>query len=245
MLDGPCWGGLVALVTAGEDPSARPDTTRDSEAQRWSHRSTRRPPASCSRRTATCRCTSGASSCSRSPRAPGATTSARCSSRCATSRRSHRSSSSTPTAPCAPAASWCGRTTSSSTSSTTSGTARCPSPAGSASSSSSASRLHSTRLAWERPLWEAHVIEGLRDGRVAMYTKTHHALVDGISAMRLLASVLSTDPDERGMARPVGSRPGHDAQQEVRGPAASPRSRCRRCAPRSASPPRRPACRAR
>ena len=41
------------------------------------------------------------------------------------------------------------------------------------------SRLHGTRLAWERPLWEAHVIEGLRDGRVAMYTKTHHALVDG------------------------------------------------------------------
>jgi diacylglycerol O-acyltransferase len=69
------------------------------------------------------------------------------------------------------------------------------------------SRLHSTRLAWERPLWEAHVIEGLRDGRVAMYTKTHHALVDGISAMRLLASVLSTDPDERGMPAPWAMRP--------------------------------------
>ncbi len=66
------------------------------------------------------------------------------------------------------------------------------------------SRLHSTRLAWERPLWEAHVIEGLRDGRVAMYTKTHHALVDGVSAMRLLASVLSTDPDKRGMPAPWG-----------------------------------------
>jgi diacylglycerol O-acyltransferase / wax synthase len=61
------------------------------------------------------------------------------------------------------------------------------------------SRLHGTRLARERPLWEAHIIEGLRDGRVAMYTKTHHALVDGISAMRLVQSVLSTDPDERGM----------------------------------------------
>jgi diacylglycerol O-acyltransferase len=61
------------------------------------------------------------------------------------------------------------------------------------------SRLHSTRLAWERPLWEAHVIEGLRDGRVGMYTKTHHALVDGVSAMRLLQSVLTTDPDKRGM----------------------------------------------
>ncbi len=68
------------------------------------------------------------------------------------------------------------------------------------------SRLHSTRLAWERPLWEAHVIEGLRDGRVAMYTKTHHALVDGISAMRLLQSVLSTDPDKRGMPAPWGYR---------------------------------------
>ncbi|QZY29756.1 WS/DGAT/MGAT family O-acyltransferase [Nocardioides coralli] len=64
------------------------------------------------------------------------------------------------------------------------------------------SRLHSTRLGWERPLWEAHVIEGMRDGRVAMYTKTHHALVDGVSAMRLIQSVLSTDPDKRGMPAP-------------------------------------------
>jgi diacylglycerol O-acyltransferase len=61
------------------------------------------------------------------------------------------------------------------------------------------SRLHSTRLARERPLWEAHIVEGLADGRVAMYTKLHHALVDGISAMRLMQSVLSTDPDERDM----------------------------------------------
>jgi diacylglycerol O-acyltransferase len=68
------------------------------------------------------------------------------------------------------------------------------------------SRLHSTRLAWERPLWEAHVIEGLRDGRVAMYTKTHHALVDGVSAMRLLQSVLTTDPDKRGMSAPWAAR---------------------------------------
>jgi diacylglycerol O-acyltransferase / wax synthase len=61
-------------------------------------------------------------------------------------------------------------------------------------------RLHSTRLALERPLWEVHVIEGLRDGRVAMYSKMHHALIDGVSSMRLMQSVLSTDPDERGMA---------------------------------------------
>ncbi|GAA5145970.1 wax ester/triacylglycerol synthase family O-acyltransferase [Nocardioides marinquilinus] len=75
-------------------------------------------------------------------------------------------------------------------------------------------RLHSTRLAWERPLWEAHLIEGLRDGRVAMYTKTHHALVDGVSAMRLLASVLSTDPDERDMPPPWGVLPQRPRPEE-------------------------------
>ena len=69
------------------------------------------------------------------------------------------------------------------------------------------SRLHSTRLARERPLWEAHVIEGLADGRVGLYTKTHHALLDGVSAMRLLASTLSTDPDERGMPAPWATMP--------------------------------------
>ena len=80
-------------------------------------------------------------------------------------------------------------------------------------------RLHSTRLAWERPLWETHVIEGLRDGRVAMYSKLHHALVDGVSAMRLLQSVLSTDPDERNMPAPwgatAGSRRSPKAKQDL------------------------------
>ena len=69
------------------------------------------------------------------------------------------------------------------------------------------SRLHSTRLARERPLWEAHLIEGLRDGRVALYTKMHHSLVDGISAMRLLQSAMSTDPETRDMPPLWGKRP--------------------------------------
>ena len=75
------------------------------------------------------------------------------------------------------------------------------------------SRLHSTRLARERPLWEAHLIEGLRDGRVALYTKLHHSLVDGISAMRLMQNVMSTDPDERDMPPLWAARPnGEEAK---------------------------------
>jgi diacylglycerol O-acyltransferase len=68
------------------------------------------------------------------------------------------------------------------------------------------SRLHGQMLARERPLWEAHIIEGLADGRVAMYTKMHHALVDGISAMRLMQSVLTSDPDKRDMPLPFDAR---------------------------------------
>ena len=69
------------------------------------------------------------------------------------------------------------------------------------------SRLHGTRLARERPLWEAHMIEGLRDGRIAMYWKIHHSLVDGVSAMRLLQSVLSAAPDRRDMPPPWAAQP--------------------------------------
>lgn len=62
-------------------------------------------------------------------------------------------------------------------------------------------RLHGTLLDRSRPLWETHFIEGLSDGRFAAYTKMHHALVDGVSAMRLLERSMSRDPDT--MPRPA------------------------------------------
>lgn len=61
------------------------------------------------------------------------------------------------------------------------------------------SRLHSGLLDRHRPLWECHLIEGLEDGRYAVYTKTHHALADGITALKTMQRSLSPDPDERDM----------------------------------------------
>ncbi len=59
------------------------------------------------------------------------------------------------------------------------------------------SRLHSTPLDMSRPPWEFHVIEGLDDGRLAVYVKLHHSLVDGVGAVRLAEAALSTDPERQ------------------------------------------------
>ena len=68
------------------------------------------------------------------------------------------------------------------------------------------SRLHSTLLDRKRPLWEMHLIEGLDDGRYAIYFKVHHSLLDGVSAMRMISKTLSTDADERDMPAPWAPR---------------------------------------
>ncbi|MEE2730904.1 WS/DGAT/MGAT family O-acyltransferase [Ketobacter sp.] len=58
---------------------------------------------------------------------------------------------------------------------------------------------HSNQMDRERPLWESYLIEGLKGRRFAIYSKQHHALMDGVSAMRLGTKMLSTDPNERNM----------------------------------------------
>ena len=67
------------------------------------------------------------------------------------------------------------------------------------------SRLHGTLLDRHRPLWESHLVEGLNDGRFAVYTKIHHALVDGVSAMRMMRRSLSTDPLDHELRVPWGT----------------------------------------
>jgi diacylglycerol O-acyltransferase / wax synthase len=68
------------------------------------------------------------------------------------------------------------------------------------------SRLTSRPLDRSRPLWEAYLVDGLSDGRVAVITKTHPALVDGLSAIDIGQVLLDVEPDAAAPA-PVEWRP--------------------------------------
>ncbi len=58
-------------------------------------------------------------------------------------------------------------------------------------------RIMSRRLDPDRPLWEMYFVEGLEDGRVALLSKSHQILVDGISTVDLGQVLLDVDPGPR------------------------------------------------
>ncbi|MCA2220636.1 WS/DGAT/MGAT family O-acyltransferase [Nonomuraea aurantiaca] len=57
--------------------------------------------------------------------------------------------------------------------------------------------IHARRLDRAHPLWEMHLINGLPDGLAAVYTKVHHAAIDGVSGAETLATLLDLSPDAR------------------------------------------------
>ena len=56
-------------------------------------------------------------------------------------------------------------------------------------------RIFARPLDRSRPLWELYLIHGLQEGRVAMLTKLHHSMVDGVSGNEILGVLLDPSPE--------------------------------------------------
>src|ERR1700741_2932733 len=79
-----------------------------------------------------------------------------------------------------------------------------PRPGSDAQLDEQVSRLHARPLDRSRPLWEIYLITGLARKRAAVYTKIHHAAVDGVSGTELLTVLFDLTPQgqELPAARP-------------------------------------------
>src|SRR5246500_4756679 len=72
-----------------------------------------------------------------------------------------------------------------------------PRPGSDAQLTEQVSRLHARPLDRNRPLWELYLITGLARKRAAVYSKIHHAAVDGVSGTELLTVLFDLTPAGR------------------------------------------------
>jgi len=72
-----------------------------------------------------------------------------------------------------------------------------PRPGSEAQLTEQVARLHARPLDRSRPLWEIYLITGLAKRRAAVYTKIHHAAIDGVSGSELLTVLLDLSPGGR------------------------------------------------
>ncbi|HEY2260448.1 MAG TPA: wax ester/triacylglycerol synthase family O-acyltransferase [Solirubrobacteraceae bacterium] len=77
-----------------------------------------------------------------------------------------------------------------------------PRPGGDEQLKRLAGRVFSQSLDRSRPLWELWLVEGLADDRFAILSKTHHALVDGVSGVDIATVLFDTSPEPLPVAPP-------------------------------------------
>src|SRR4051794_13455080 len=65
-----------------------------------------------------------------------------------------------------------------------------------------ASRIFSQQLDRSKPLWELWVVEGIADHGFALISKTHHAMVDGISGVDIATVLFDAEPVPREVEHP-------------------------------------------
>jgi diacylglycerol O-acyltransferase len=82
-----------------------------------------------------------------------------------------------------------------------------PSPGGPRELAAMAAEMLERPLDRSRPLWEMAMVEGLAGGRLAVLAKVHHAMMDGMAGMKLMASLFATTPELGEAPRVVAREP--------------------------------------
>jgi len=70
-----------------------------------------------------------------------------------------------------------------------------------------AGRILSELLDRNKPLWDVHVVDGLKDGRGALIWRVHHALADGVAGAELMKIMLDPSPEVPPISRKPRYRP--------------------------------------
>ena len=97
-----------------------------------------------------------------------------------------------------------------------------------------AGRLFSQQLDRSKPLWEIWLVQGLERNRFALITKTHHALVDGVSGVDIATVLFDVKPvpepirDDDGWVPAPEPSPALLAARGIEGAAAIPVKAARR-----------------
>lgn len=68
-------------------------------------------------------------------------------------------------------------------------------------------KMHAELMDRSKPLWQFTIIEGLEDGRAALYSKVHHAAVDGSSGMIITRALYDLTPEPRVVEPPKPKDP--------------------------------------
>lgn len=84
---------------------------------------------------------------------------------------------------------------------------RLPAPGTRAQLDALIARMHAQLMDRSKPLWQFTVIEGLEDGRAALYSKVHHAAVDGSSGMIITRALYDLTPEPRVVEPPAPKAP--------------------------------------
>jgi WS/DGAT/MGAT family acyltransferase len=90
-----------------------------------------------------------------------------------------------------------------------------PPPGDDAQVAETVARIFARPLDRTRPLWELYVIQGLSDNRVALLTKIHHSVVDGVSGNEILTVLLDPSPEGRDIPPPEAPPEGERVPREL------------------------------